>query len=66
MCGFSFGSCSSNHEWGAFGEYAIGFEFTTLKVPNSIALEKAVTLPVGVGVAGLTVKTLGLEKGEPV
>jgi NADPH:quinone reductase-like Zn-dependent oxidoreductase len=68
VAGGTFGSCSTHLHWGAFGEYCIGFEQTALKIPDSVGLEQAVTLPAGVGVAGLVIEALGGEgafKGKP-
>lgn len=67
VAGLTFGSCSVNHTWGAFAEYAIGFEQVTLKVPEGISLEDAATLPVAISVAGLAFdQILSLKKDEPV
>ncbi|TGZ81778.1 GroES-like protein [Ascodesmis nigricans] len=65
VAGYSFGHASPNPAWGAFGEYCIGWNYLTFKIPESMSFEEAATLPVGLTVAGLSLgKELALKKGD--
>lgn len=58
VAGFTFGHSSANAEWGAFGEYCVGWEYLTFHIPEGMSHEQAVTLPVALDVTGLV-----LERG---
>ncbi|KAF8533947.1 chaperonin 10-like protein [Trichophaea hybrida] len=53
VAGFNIGGISEKLHFGAFGEYCIGFEHVTFKIPDGMSEEEAATLPTALVVTGL-------------
>lgn len=61
VAGFALGSLTENLHLGAFGEYCIGCEHVTFKIPDGMSYEEAATLPTALIVSGLGLyQTLGI------
>lgn len=60
VCGAQNEMCGLTPEWGAFGEYNVTRGRAWMKVPTSLSIEAAASLPVGISTAGLAIRLLGL------
>jgi NADPH:quinone reductase-like Zn-dependent oxidoreductase len=67
VAGFVNGSNAAQKEDGAFAEYVVAKEFTTIKIPDTLTFEEAATLGCGVSTVGqgLFEKDYGLELALP-
>jgi len=60
VCGAQNEMCGLTPAWGAFGEYNVTRGRAWMKIPASLNIEAAASLPVGISTAGLAIRLLGL------
>lgn len=60
VCGAQNEMCGLTPAWGAFGEYNVTRGQAWMKVPTSLSIDAAASLPVGISTAGLAIRLLGL------